>query len=100
MNNQWQSIETAPDPLDRVLVCGWHKPHGRTPGYWWWGVDRVLDGKACEHPGALYWAPVILPLFPPAIVDGSPQGRDGVARLDAKHDSDGAGTAIAQEPSA
>ncbi len=26
----------------------------------------------------------------PAIVDGSPQGRDGEARLDAKHDSDGA----------
>lgn len=31
----------------------------------------------------------IYALLFPAVVDGSPQGRDGEARLDAKHDSDG-----------
>lgn len=57
---QWQPIETAPG-LSRVWVCGWQKPHGTTRGYWWWHEDCVAYGAAIEHPGAIYWAPIVLP---------------------------------------
>lgn len=59
----WRDISTAPD-LDRVMVCGWNPPHKRVSGYWWWYEDAVSEGRAIEHPTALYWCPVVLPAFP------------------------------------
>jgi len=60
----WQDISTAPD-LDRVMVCGWNPPHKRVAGYWWWHEDSVYEGRAIDHPTALYWCRVNLPAFPP-----------------------------------
>lgn len=59
----WQPIETAPD-LERVLVCGWQKPRGSIIGYWWWHEDCCHEGRAIEHPSALYWANLDIPDFP------------------------------------
>lgn len=61
----WQPIETAPE-LDRVMVCGWSQPTKRVAGYWWWYEDTIINGKACEHPDATYWAPIVIPDFPAA----------------------------------
>lgn len=59
----WQRFP-APT-LERVLVCGWQGRNGNVAGYWWYHEDCTDDrGFAIEHPGALYWVPVILPAFP------------------------------------
>lgn len=57
---QWQTLDTAPE-LYRVFVTGWQARHGTTRGYWWWHEDTVHEGRAVEHPDALYWAPIVLP---------------------------------------
>lgn len=59
-NLHWLPIDTAPD-LARVWVTGWQSRQGNCQGYWWWHEDTVIDGKAIEHPEALYWAPIYLP---------------------------------------
>lgn len=65
-----QPISTAPE-LDRIMVCGWSEPRGRTAGYWWWVEDGVHKGRACDNPTATHWFPIKLPVFP-----AGPKGGD------------------------
>ena len=61
--SEWQPIETAPE-LQRIMVCGWLPPNGRTVGYWWYTEGCVIDGMDPENTDALYWTPLVLPEFP------------------------------------
>jgi hypothetical protein len=62
-NYTWKPIETGPD-MERVWVCGWHKPSGRDAGYWWYHEDVIDEGVAIVRPHATHWAPIVLPPFP------------------------------------
>lgn len=76
-NYSWQPIETAPD-LERIMVLGVQKAHGTCRAYWWYHEDAAQDGRAIEHPDALFWAPLIIPPFPAKAIEAGTGKTEGL----------------------